>query len=611
MNLRKFISGVSALAIAASAFAGMAVTASADYATDTSGITTWDFSDYTSDNTKYTSVFTELTGKATISTEGIKFNTNTLSTSAFADIDKVAFVAPSDGMITISYWGNANYVYGYILDSSLNSLKQGGGTGYEGTTTSYELTAGTKYYLTIRSNANNKNRTGGIRRVEFDSYSYEVPTYTEPIYLDLNNRYLFTTHVDTSSNAEATMGQSKTALSFGRKNTGIADGYVKFHAPQTGKIEAVFGSGETQTRYYKAYIYSDVEGNGVLDSATVVKMDETRTLTAKVNAGSDYYLVGCINTAGQWCGTNISSVLFKPYVDVTDTTTDTNGSLSLSKSTDLLAGEEVTVTVNANDGYVLDRLFVGGVDVTSSVSNDTYTFNISADTEVSATFKAAELVEISGAKTWYPSDFKSGSFTRTNRYSADCTMRLSAGGSGTNVANGYIMFNNSSQGPEFTTTVPGFVTVKAYLYNKASDANVTIQGTVHENAIDHSANNTAAKTATITQYVAAGDVTIKSNSAWCVTQVTFTPAGTATLNSISNIHEFTKGTDDPVTAAVLNITVSGLSTKIDVSFDGGDAKTTGVYVVGPVKIGVIVPGKDLGITADNDNDLFAVSAHID
>lgn len=75
-----------------------------------------------------------------------------------------------------------------------------------------------------------------------------------------------------------------------------------------------------------------------------------------------------------------------------DTNTETNGGgyLLLSPAAgNVLYDEDVTVTVRPNTGYELATLSVGGTDVTSSVTEGTYTFKMPASaTEVTATFRA-------------------------------------------------------------------------------------------------------------------------------------------------------------------------------------------------------------------------------
>ncbi|WP_237036840.1 SpaA isopeptide-forming pilin-related protein [Mediannikoviicoccus vaginalis] len=66
-----------------------------------------------------------------------------------------------------------------------------------------------------------------------------------------------------------------------------------------------------------------------------------------------------------------------------------NGSVSAEPEEGLNEGEEVTLTVSPDKGYVLDKLTVGNEDVTSKVNDyDKYTFQMpKSDVEVKATFK--------------------------------------------------------------------------------------------------------------------------------------------------------------------------------------------------------------------------------
>ena len=88
----------------------------------------------------------------------------------------------------------------------------------------------------------------------------------------------------------------------------------------------------------------------------------------------------------------------EPPVDPTYTVTASGnygGSVWVDKSTGLSYGETVTVNVEPYDGYWLESLTVGGVDVTDQVSWDwywyygrtgTYSFNVAGNTSVVATF---------------------------------------------------------------------------------------------------------------------------------------------------------------------------------------------------------------------------------
>lgn len=88
----------------------------------------------------------------------------------------------------------------------------------------------------------------------------------------------------------------------------------------------------------------------------------------------------------------------EPPVETTYTVTASGnygGSVWVDKSTGLSYGETVTVNVEPYDGYWLESLTVGGVDVTDQVSWDwywyygrtgTYSFTVTGDTNVYATF---------------------------------------------------------------------------------------------------------------------------------------------------------------------------------------------------------------------------------
>lgn len=74
---------------------------------------------------------------------------------------------------------------------------------------------------------------------------------------------------------------------------------------------------------------------------------------------------------------------------ITGIGTLTNGSVTASSASNIAEGTSVTLTVTPDIGYELATLTVDGSDVTSSVSNNTYTFNMPGhDVAVSATFSA-------------------------------------------------------------------------------------------------------------------------------------------------------------------------------------------------------------------------------
>lgn len=85
------------------------------------------------------------------------------------------------------------------------------------------------------------------------------------------------------------------------------------------------------------------------------------------------------------CGATEQS---QPATDLTITngTTDTNGTVTLSKTT-AKAGDSVTVTVAPSDGYQLKSLTVNGVNVFGVMTGNTYEFTVSENTTVIAVFE--------------------------------------------------------------------------------------------------------------------------------------------------------------------------------------------------------------------------------
>ena len=73
-------------------------------------------------------------------------------------------------------------------------------------------------------------------------------------------------------------------------------------------------------------------------------------------------------------------------VTVTNATTDTNGTVTLSKTT-VKAGESVTVTVEPKAGYQLKSLMVNGANVFGAMTGNTYTFTAQENTTVVAVFE--------------------------------------------------------------------------------------------------------------------------------------------------------------------------------------------------------------------------------
>lgn len=79
-------------------------------------------------------------------------------------------------------------------------------------------------------------------------------------------------------------------------------------------------------------------------------------------------------------------------VSVTDETTDTNGTVTIDKTTANLK-EEVTVTLTANQGYKIKDLTVNGISVLNDLHAGVYKFNALKDTVIVAEFEENKTVD--------------------------------------------------------------------------------------------------------------------------------------------------------------------------------------------------------------------------
>lgn len=157
--------------------------------------------------------------------------------------------------------------------------------------------------------------------------------------------------------------------------------------------------------------------NGTVTAPADAMVQETVNLTVTADSGYEidkvYYIADGVETV-----LNAPYSFVMPNTDVTvgatfkettpvdpeppvETTFDVNvdhnygGDAWADYDTDLEAGKWVTITVDPYDGYWLESLTVGGVDVTDQVSWDwywyygrtgTYSFNVAGNTNVYATF---------------------------------------------------------------------------------------------------------------------------------------------------------------------------------------------------------------------------------
>lgn len=80
------------------------------------------------------------------------------------------------------------------------------------------------------------------------------------------------------------------------------------------------------------------------------------------------------------------TVLAKTYA--VTVTSDENGNVTATPNTGVKAGEQVTLNVTPDEGYMLETLTVASKDVAADVHNNQYTFNMpAANVSVNATFK--------------------------------------------------------------------------------------------------------------------------------------------------------------------------------------------------------------------------------
>lgn len=143
--------------------------------------------------------------------------------------------------------------------------------------------------------------------------------------------------------------------------------------------------------------------NGTITASKVSGIGEGESVTLTVSPASGYQLESLIvdneNVTSLVSGKKYTFNMPAKNVDVTASFSKlptysisidasiANGEISATKTTDILEGEVVILTVTPDSGYALGTLTVGGVDVTESVSANKYSFEMPAnDVAVTATF---------------------------------------------------------------------------------------------------------------------------------------------------------------------------------------------------------------------------------
>ncbi|MCD8179868.1 MAG: DUF4978 domain-containing protein [Firmicutes bacterium] len=143
-----------------------------------------------------------------------------------------------------------------------------------------------------------------------------------------------------------------------------------------------------------------ISGTCPSGAAVSVTINDGTAQAAEVS-GTEWTLTGLALNAGdvisvtaQINGKKVSSAATATVLDASNILKLTinnpeNGSIvsNQSDNSKIISGTEVTLTVTPDTGYKLSSLVVGGENVTDSVSDEAYTFTMTADTEVSAVFE--------------------------------------------------------------------------------------------------------------------------------------------------------------------------------------------------------------------------------
>ncbi len=205
--------------------------------------------------------------------------------------------------------------------------------------------------------------------VTVKAYAPWVGTGVKELNTDFDNTTMFTTSGSTSVNA------SGNVVNFSNAANSIADGYVAFTAPKTGKIDVTFkntysGNG---TRYARFGIFADAAGTNALQGPTgAISSDEgnnTSVLSTDVIEGTTYYLAGYKYSDKYSCPSQITSIVFTPQsYAIKEIDTD---SADVSVASTAMEGDKVTVTATPKTGYT--------TPVTITVTNNTTGDPISVD----------------------------------------------------------------------------------------------------------------------------------------------------------------------------------------------------------------------------------------
>ena len=135
--------------------------------------------------------------------------------------------------------------------------------------------------------------------------------------------------------------------------------------------------------------------NTTYPGTILIEVETNYNENLPIGLGSNYdFNTGSQSTYGHKCWleksyaneTSVPVVSSTIYYNITSNNPD-NGSLQISKTTDIAESEQVTITATPNTGYVLDKLTVDGQDVSVNAQNQYVLKMPNHDVVVNATFK--------------------------------------------------------------------------------------------------------------------------------------------------------------------------------------------------------------------------------
>lgn len=173
---------------------------------------------------------------------------------------------------------------------------------------------------------------------------------------------------------------------------------LKYNGTTVEKKETIIVVGLHQAITYTATVENVENGQVTLSKTSGINVSETITITVTPNAG---YKLEWLKVNGQNVTVinNRASVVVNENIVVTasfivNTITPitytasvsnvTNGQVTLSKTTGIIVGESITITVTPNTGYKLEWLKVNGQNVT--VSNNKASVVVNSNITVTASF---------------------------------------------------------------------------------------------------------------------------------------------------------------------------------------------------------------------------------